>query len=330
MDFKDYYKILGVEKNASQDEIKKAYRKLAQKYHPDKNQGDSNAEKKFKDIGEAYQVLSDPEKRNKYDNLGANWNRHRQSGGSSSDFNWQDWFNAGGAGRPGSGRRQTVGDFFSSGGGVSDFFERIFGGTSGFGSGGFAGNAGANYTGSSNFKRTKKGEDYKTTVELSLEDAFNGTSKILNVNGQRIEIKFKPGIYDGHTQKISGKGLPGKNGGPNGDLIINTKIKEHPLYERKGNDLYLDTFIDLYTAILGGNAKVNTLGGTVKISIPKESQTGRVLKLKGLGMPDYNNSNKKGDLYIKLLVKIPTKLSEKEKELFEELQGLRQKEKVSA
>lgn len=323
MEFKDYYKILEVGKSASQDEIKKSYRKLAQKYHPDKNKSNPEAEKKFKDISEAYQVLKDPDKRRKYDNLGSSFNRHRQSGGSSGDFNWNDFMNQSGQRRPGG---NTMGDFFSSGGGLSDFFERMFGG----GSSGFSGDAGARggFSGNAGFRKPQKGNDYKTQVEIDLSDAYKGTTKVLNVNGEKIEIKFKPGITDDTTLKISGKGLPGKNGGPNGDLMINVKVKEHPLFERKGNDLYLDTYVDLYTAVLGGEAKVSTLGGTLKITIPSESQSGRKLKLKGQGMPYYTDNRKKGDLYIKLLIKIPQKLSEKEKNLFRELKAIRE-EKVA-
>jgi curved DNA-binding protein len=317
MDFKDYYKILGVEKKASQDEIKTAYRKLAQKYHPDKNKGDQTAEKKFKDISEAYQVLKDPEKRKKYDTLGSSWNRHRQTGGNASDFNWDNYRSRSGRG----GFNQTVGDVFS-GGGLSDFFEKIFGGASGA----FSGQAGAGgrYKTSTGFNKPEKGNDYKTEIELDLEDVAKGTQKILNVNGEKIEVKFKAGITDGTTLKISGKGLPGKNGGPNGNLLITVKVKEHNLFERKGNDLYLDTYVDLFSALLGGTAKVTTLQGTLEIKIPPESQSGRKLKLKGQGLPNYSDNRKKGDLYIKLLIKIPVNLSDKEKELFKELKEIRE------
>jgi curved DNA-binding protein len=311
MDFKDYYKILGVEKNASQAEIKSAYRKLAQKYHPDKNKGDSEAESKFKDVGEAYQVLSDPEKRNKYDNLGSNWNRHRQTGGGSSDFNWNDWFSQrGGAGATGQRQRsgRTVGDFFNQGGSFSDFFEQIFGSTygkqSGFGA------------------QPEKGSDLKIELELSLEDAYKGVTKKLNVNGNKIEVKFKKGIQSGQTLKISGKGKPGKNGGPNGDLLINVTVAEHPTIERKDDDLYIDAAIDLFTMLLGGESKIKTFGGTLKINIPESSQNGKVLKLKGQGMPKYSMNGDKGDLFIKLIPKMPSKLNDKEKKLVKEWKEL--------
>ena len=330
MDFKDYYKILGLDKNASKDDIKKAYRKLAQKYHPDKNKDDPSAEKKFKDVSEAYQVLSDPEKRKKYDNLGSNWNRHRQSGGGTGDFDWSDYFSGGGAGR----RRTTgqpFGDFFGGGGGMSDFFEKIFGGAGGgFGGTGTGGFGGSGYRESTGFNKPQKGKDYATEITLNLEEAYNGTSRTLNVNGERIEVKFRKGIRDGQSLKIPGKGLPGKNGGPSGDLIIKVKIAEHPKYERKDNDLYMDAAVDLFSAVLGGTERIKTPGGTLKINIPEGAQSGRKMKLTKQGMPDYNNPSNKGDLYIKLLIKVPENLTQKEKELFKEIKSIREKEKSGA
>ena len=321
MDFKDYYKILGVDRKASDAEIKKAYHKLAQKYHPDKNKSDASAEEKFKNISEAYQVLKDPEKRAKYDNLGSSFNNFRQSGGNSSDFNWQDWFNQKNAGGPrggGFGRSgKTVGDIFDSGG-MSDFFEKIFGG---FGGGkGF--NPGAGFK-----KQAKKGEDYKTEVEISLEEAFKGTSRLLSVNGDKFDIKFKQGIKDGHVQKISGKGLPGKTGGPKGDLIIKVKVNEHPRVERNGDDLYVDINIDLFKALLGGTTMISTFAGKVKITIPPGSGQGKKLKLNGLGMPDYNDPAKKGALFIKLNIDMPDNLSDEEIEIIKKWKDLRKKKK---
>ncbi len=308
MDFKDYYSILGVSKSATEDEIKKAYRKLAQKYHPDKNKGDSTAEEKFKDISEAYEVLKDSDKRRKYDNLGSSYNRYRNTGGNSG-FNWSDWENPGASGRR---RKTSFGDMFDQGGSgfYSDFFEKIFGG--GFGK-------------SRGFSPTpKQGEDFKTEVDISLEEAFKGTSRLIKINKERIEIKLKAGIPDGTVLKITGKGSSGRNGGANGNLLITVNVKEHPEVELKDRDLYQDLIIDLYTAILGGSMKVKTFTGTLQVNIAPETQSGKVLKLKGLGMPEYADKAK-GDLYLNINIKLPENLSSEEKELFEKLKKIRQK-----
>lgn len=312
MDFKDYYKILEVDKSATADEIKKKYRQLAQKYHPDKNQGNPAAENKFKDLNEAYDVLSDAEKRAKYDSLGSSFSKFRNSGGSSADFNWSDWMNKNQSSQR---RKKTsdmfsgINDFFSKNETSSDFFEKIFGG--GFGN-----------KQKSTRNQSAKGSDYQTNVEITLEEAYKGCSKIINIDNQKIEVKFKPGIENGQNLKISGKGLPGKNGGERGDLLIAVNIKPHKRVNRKGDDLYVEITVDLYKAVLGGTSKITTFAGTVKLSIPPESQQGKVLCLKGLGMPNYNTPDKTGDLYVTLNVKLPENLSEKERELFTELKEL--------
>ncbi len=313
MEYRDYYKILGVKKTASEAEIKTAYRKLANKYHPDKNPGDSTSEGKFKEISEAYEALKDPVKRSKYDRLGMNWNHFRQSGGRSTDFDWSDWTSGSKSGHGASGAYSNFGDSFSgSGGNMSDFFEKIFGG--GFG------------------KQTKnpkpapkKGDDYETHVELTLEEAFKGVSRILNINGEKIDIKFKPGICEGQTLKITGKGIKGSYGGANGDLIIKVKLLPNDKVKRKDDDLYFDAFIGLYKAVLGGSHTISTFGGNIKIKIPPETQQGKTLKLSGQGMPNYANPAKRGDLYVVINVKIPTNLSQKEIELFKELKDISKK-----
>jgi curved DNA-binding protein len=308
MDFKDYYKILGVDKKASADQIKKSYRALAQKYHPDKNPDNKAAENKFKEINEAYEVLGDADKRKKYDNLGSSFNNFRQTGGRSSDFNWNDWIDPNGERRRrGADMRSGVNDFFSKNDNSSDFFEKIFGG-------GFNRRRG-NPT-------PMRGDDISATVELTLEEAYNGVSKVIDANGQKIEVKFKPGIDDGQIQKISSKGYPGKHGGENGDLIITVAIKPHKRVQRKGLNLYVEITIDLYKAILGGSSKITTFAGTIKLNIPPESQPGKQLMLKGLGMPKYNAAGEFGDLYVTLNVKLPQNLSEKEVALFTELKNL--------
>lgn len=316
MEFRDYYSVLGLQKNATTDEIKSAYRKLANKYHPDKNKGDKKAEEKFKEINEAYQVLSDPEKRKKYDMLGNNWNQHRNTGGTSDNFNWDEWFE-----QPRNYKRkenkenfQTFRDFFSQGGGVSDFFEKIFG--SGFS--GFSQSQGYSYS-------PERGQDIETSLDVTLEEAYKGTSRFLSVGDKKVEVKIKPGIQDNQVLKLSGLGNPGKHGGANGDIFVTIKVKPHNKLERKGDDLFLDVWLDLYTMILGGNAKINTFGGKVKFNIPPQSQNGKVLKLSNQGMPLYSDNSRRGDLYIKLLAKLPENLSDVELELFRQLKSLRKK-----
>jgi len=311
MEFKDYYKTLGVGKTASTDEIKKAYRKLAKKYHPDTSK-ESDAETRFKEISEAYNVLSDTEKRKKYDNLGSSYSQFKTKGGNPGDFKWSDWYSDV-ANKP---RGQTVGDFFNSGGGVSDFFERIFSSTS---------TKGKNFyqqQKARNASKTIKGKNFQTEVEISLEEAFRGTIRILNTNSERIEVKFKPGILDNQVQKISGKGYQGQNGGKNGDLIITVKVRPDEKYQRKENDLYMEAECDLYTAILGGRITVKTFFDTFNIVVPANSQHGKKFKLSGQGMPKYNKQER-GDLYIILKITLPQNLTDGEKELFTKLREYR-------
>ena len=307
LEFKDYYTTLGVTKNASADEIKKSYRSLAKKYHPDSNKG-HDAEKKFKDISEAYTVLSDPEKRKKYDLLGSNWNKHQQTGGSADDFNWSDYISQQ-AKRKASGARQKVGDMFGDSG-VSDFFERFFSG------GGFSG------AGSRTQNTHSKGENYKSEIQITLEEVCKGAKRQLQVNEEKFEVTFKPGLSDGQKLKLSGKGLPSDSGGARGDLIITVKVSEDKKYVRKGNDLYSDVEVDFLTAILGGQLKVDTFNGKVMLNVAPGSRSGKILKLKGMGIPDYQDPKVRGDLFIKLIIQIPEKFSPKEINLFEEIKKL--------
>ncbi len=316
MDYKDYYKILGVSKNASQDEIKKAYRKLAVKYHPDKTQGDIKSEDRFKEIGEAYEVLKDPEKRKKYDQLGANWKQYENAGygGGGGGFDYSQF----GGQAPGGGSFYYEGDmediFGDSGGGFSDFFNAFFSGRGGAQSG-FSGRQ----------QQPRKGQDLQAEMEISLHEAYHGTSRILEVGGKKLRVNIKPGSYDGLELRIKGKGAPGSGGGPSGDIYIKIKVQPDNQYKIDGSNLTLKTDVDLYTAVLGGKTEINTLTGKLNVPVPKGSQNGSKLRLKGKGMPVYNRPGVYGDLFVQLNVVIPKNLSTEETELFEKLKELRKK-----
>lgn len=311
MEYKDYYKILGVDKTASQDEIKKAFRKLALKYHPDKTKGDKSAEEKFKEVNEANEVLSDTEKRKKYDQLGESYQYYQQYGNQGQGFDWSQYANAGG------GQRSYTfsGDFedFFGGSGYSDFFDMLFGG-------GFGGTQKKRKGGRS---MQSRGSDYQAEMDITLEEAYSGTTRVFKHNNQSIKLNIKPGIPNGHLLKIPGRGGQGRGGGQAGDLLIKINILKHNIFERRGNDLYANLTVDLYTAVLGGKIQFKTLKGTIKIDVAKESEFGKTLRLQKLGMPVYNTSNQFGDLYLKLDVQIPKNLSAKEIKLFNDLQKLR-------
>jgi len=308
MDYKDYYKILGVSKSATQDEIKKAYRKLAIKYHPDKNKGDKTAEDQFKEVGEAYEVLKDPEKRKKYDQLGANWKNFET--GRHGNFDFSQF------------RNQNDGSFFFDGdigssfggrGGFSDFFNAFFGG--------FGSNAGGN---GFQYKATK-GQDYKAELSLSMSEAYHGTQRTLSVDGQKLRINIKPGAYSGQELRIKGKGGKVFNGGDPGDIYIKLTVLPDAGYEINGNDLVLNLNVDLYTAILGGKVELNTPSGKLNIPITKGAQNGRKLRLKGKGMPEYGKKDTFGDMFIILNVVIPQNLTNEELQLFEKLRKLQKR-----
>jgi curved DNA-binding protein len=302
MDYKDYYKILGISKNATQDEIKKAFRKLAVKYHPDKNQGDKKAEAKFKEINEAHEVLGDPEKRKRYDELGSNWSNYQQGTGG---FDWSKYQRQQGGG--GGSFQADFGDLFGGGGGFSDFFESFFGGAG---------------SGRKTSRRATKGQDMRAELPVSLEDAYNGTEQFFEIGGQRIKLKIKPGVPDGHVLNLNGKGYAGVNGGQNGDLLITIRVKEHLVYRRKGDDLFMNQPLDIYTAVLGGSSEIKTFKGKIKLTIPKETQNGKSFRLNGLGMPKYGKENQYGDLYVKVELQTPTNLSKEEIKLFKELAAM--------
>lgn len=282
MEFRDYYRDLGVSKSDSEATIKKAYKKLAVKYHPDKNPGNKEAEEQFKKISEAYNVLSNSDKRLQYDQYGENWNYYKEAGSQAK---------AKGQGS----------DFFGQNG-FSDFFDTFFNGGS---------------------RKSVRGTDYEGNLTVNLQEAFHGVTKTFTVNGRPFNIKLKPGITDGQTLKIAGRGGPGVNGGPNGDLFITIQVEKNSLFERKQDDLYLDFQVPVYTLILGGKHPIETMKGPVNIDIPMETPNGKVFRLRNLGMPKYNKENEYGDLYATVTAKIPTNLSEQEKGLIYQLAEIR-------
>jgi curved DNA-binding protein len=300
MDFVDYYKVLGVEKSASAEDIKKAYRKLARKHHPDLNPNDKNAKQLFQHINEAHEVLSDPEKRKKYDTYGKDWKhaeefeRARSSQGqSTSQGSPYENFSYSGSGE----------DF-------SDFFSSMFGNQSA--------------------RQTRqpvafKGSDHNAELQLSLRDVYQSHKQTVTVNGKTLSITIPAGIESGQSLKISGQGGQGSNGGPAGDLYITITIATDPIFKRKDHDLYRTVELDLYTALLGGEVLVETMKGKVNLKIKPETQNGTQVKLAGIGMPVYKKDEQFGDLYVKYEIKLPTNLTDKEKELVKELQSLRSK-----
>lgn len=307
MEYRDYYKILGVNKSASADEIKKAFRKLAVKHHPDKNPNDKSAEGKFKEINEAYEVLSNAEKRKKYDELGDNWKNYQQQGGSSQGFDWSKWTNQGGGFNT-----HTSGENFR-GRDFSDFFSNVFGEEF-----------------EPRTKRQKKGHDLEAEIHISLEEAYHGTTRQLQVDGETLQIKIKPGVNEGQILRLKGKGDHGSGGGIRGDIYMKIHIAPHPHFVRKGHDLYHEISVDLYTAILGGKSIIRTLKGSMKTDIPKETENGKVFRMKGLGMPRFGKENEFGDLYAKVQIILPKNLSEKETDLFNKLAEMKNSKHASS
>ena len=290
MEFVDYYKILSVDKKASEDDIKKAYRKLARKLHPDLNPNDKEANKKFQQINEANEVLSDPEKRKKYDQYGKDWQHADQFEQQRQQQRHQ-------------GGQQFGGD---SDGDFSSFFESMFGG------------------GSGRSRQTKfRGQDYNAELQLSFIDAMEAQQQTLTINGKNIRVTIPAGIDNGQVLKLKGQGAPGVNEGPAGDLLITFVLGNHPTFKRSGSDLFTTAAIDLYTAILGGDTTIDTLNGKVKLKINPETQHGTKIRLKGKGLPVYKKEGEFGDLYVTYEVKMPTNLTDKQKELFTELSHLK-------
>ena len=297
---KDYYQILNVGRNADEKEIKRAYRRLARKHHPDVNPGDKQAEEKFKEVSEAYEVLSDPKRRAQYDKFG-----HLGPG-------WERMAEAGAGGRPGPGRGQAPPDF-DLGGGFADLFETLLGGTGGRAA------AGA--------RMRARGEDLEYPVEVSLEEAYAGTARSLSLTlpdgtTRRLEVKIPPGVGDGSRIRMAGQGGPGFGGGPSGDLYLVTRVRPHPVYERRRDDLYVEVPVTVPEAALGAEIRVPTLQGPVTMTVPPGSSSGTLLRLGGMGMPRLRGGGA-GDEYVRLKVTVPRNLSAQERTLIEQLQTLR-------
>jgi curved DNA-binding protein len=290
MDYKDYYKILGVERKATEDEIRKAYRKLAMQYHPDRNPGDKQAEERFKEINEAYQVLSDPNKRTHYDRLGSDYSSWQRRG-APGDFNWDQY-----GGFPGGTRvdPDDMQDIFS------DFFRTVFG-----------------IRGEVPGSRQSQAQGYQQELEISLDEAFKGTTRVLQSNGKQKQVHIPAGVRAGSKVRVAGAG-------PNGlDLYLIVDVKDDKRFERRGDDLHTTATVSVFTAILGGEADVETLNGKVKLNIPAGTQPEQVFRLSGRGMPHVKNANEKGDLYVHLKVQIPKYLSAKQRELLDEASRLK-------
>lgn len=301
MQYKDYYKVLGVDKSASQADIKKAYKKLARKYHPDVNPNDKDAEARFKEINEAYQVIGKEENRKKYDQFGQDWKHADQfgHGGGGGQRGYQQYQYTGSAG--------NEQDF-------SDFFESIFGSQARSGDAGFGGFGG---------RRTHfKGEDMQAELTLQLTDVLTTQKRTLTINGKNIRITVPAGVENGQRIRLKGHGSKGVNGGPDGDLYIRFNIQNNTPFRREKANLYKTVELDLYTAVLGGEVLIDTLDGQVKLKVKAGTQGNSQVKLKGKGFPKYKKDNDKGDLILTYQIKIPTRLSDKERQLFTELQEL--------
>lgn len=326
MQYKDYYQVLGVSKTASSEEIRKAYRELAKKYHPDHNPGNKKAEEMFKEINEAYAVLNDKEKRARYDQLGSSYHDWEQQGGNSSNYNWSNWYSTTAQKGNTQSSYQDFSDFFGSefggAGGFSDFFSQIFGGM------------GSSQRSQSPFGSTRRTRtsDFSSVfqqdvpqiqeqkVTINLEQAFHGTLLILNINGKKIEAKIPAGAKNG--TKIRLAGVLDQAGGK-GDLILVIEVTKDMRFERKGDDLYIDIPVDLYTAVLGGQTILQSIDEKLELKIPAGTQPDQLIRLTGKGMPKLKDKNSRGDLYGKIKVILPRTLNEKQKNLFEELRKIK-------
>ncbi len=329
MDFKDYYQTLGVSKSASEKEIKQAYRKLARKHHPDVNPGDKAAESRFKEINEAYEVLGDPVKRRKYDELGANWRMYEQAQRQGQGFPGGAPFGFGGGGPepggawtinmgggPGGYRTMTeeeMHELFGNEDPFSDFFRTFFGG----------GGGRETARGRGRAPRSQKGRDIEHGVELTLEEAYHGATRRISIkqggHARSVDVRIPPGVKDGSRVRAAGEGEAGANGGTSGDLYLRVGIKPHPIFERRGNDLHTKIAVPVTTAVLGGEAQVPTINGSVRLKIPETTQSGQVFRLKGHGMPIIGKPDERGDLYATVDVQLPRALTKDQRQHYEAL-----------
>jgi curved DNA-binding protein len=325
LDFKDYYTTLGVPKTASEKEIKQAYRKLARKHHPDVNPGDKSAEAKFKEINEAYEVLGDPEKRRKYDELGANWRAYEQA--QQQGQPWGAPFgggaysaNTGGAGGYRTMTEEEMRDLFGNEDPFSDFFKTFFGG---------GGSSGGGRQRAGRATRVQKGRDIEHEVDLTLEEAFHGTTRRMSIkeggHARSVDVRIPVGVKDGSRVRAAGEGESGANGGVAGDLYLRVRIRPHAMFERKADDLHSRVAVPVTTAVLGGEAQVPTISGAVRLKIPESTQNGQVFRLKGHGMPAVGKPDDRGDLYATVDVQLPRSLTKEQREHYE---ALRKSEKA--
>jgi len=323
MEFKDYYQTLGVSKTASEKEIKQAYRKLARKHHPDVNPGDKSAEARFKEINEAYEVLGDPDKRKKYDELGANWRMYEQAqqqgAGGANPFTGGAWnINMGGPGGYRTMTEEEMHELFGNEDPFSDFFRTFFGG------GGPREGAGRARQGRA--PRTQKGRDIEHEVELTLEEAYHGATRRISIkqggHARSVDVRIPVGVKDGSRVRAAGEGESGSNGGASGDLYLRVRIRPHPVFERKGTDLHTTVAVPVTIAVLGGEAQVPTITGSVRLKIPETTQSGQVFRLKGHGMPAVGRPDERGDLYATVDVQLPRSLTKDQRQHYEALAKL--------
>ncbi|MCA9933405.1 MAG: J domain-containing protein [Ardenticatenaceae bacterium] len=307
MNYRDYYKILGVSKNASEKEIKRAYRSLARQYHPDKNPNNKQAEEKFKEINEAYEVLGNADNRAKYDQLGSNYHQYRQMGGNPNDFDFSQWFNSAQTGGQGA-QYVDLGDLFGgSSGGFSDFFTSIFGG---------------NRTTTQGMGRRVPNLDIEQSVTITLEEAYQGTRRTFSQNGEQFTARIPAGAQSGTKVRLRGKGYADQ--GRMGDLFLVIDVMPHKLFAREGDNLLVTVDVDVLTAVLGGKVTVPTLDGNVKLTIPPGTQGGQTFRLSGKGMPRLRDKEQYGDLLATMRIRIPTILSDAERTLYTQLANLTQ------
>jgi len=317
MDYKDYYQILGIGKSASTDEIKKAYRKLAMQYHPDRNPGDAQAEEKFKEINEAYQVLSDDDKRAHYDRLGSAYFNWQQTGGRGG-FDWGQW-NYGQPGQQPGGMRVEfdgdLGSLFGGAGGFSDFFSQIFGG--------MGGSAGLEelFRGQGGRSRVQQPSQYTSQMVIGLLEAYRGSARQVRIGERTFDVKIPKGARSGTKLRLSGAGPAGRDGKP-ADVYLEIKVSPDPRFDRKEDHLYTELYLDLTDAVLGGKVSVPTLSGNVTLTIPAGTQPGQTFRLRGKGMPNLKAPDRSGDLFVSVQIEIPKKLTKRQRELFEQLAKL--------